>query len=286
MAPTKKDTPPTWKEEDDANKKGHEYPNYFIWQTRTGHVPIRVDDTKGNESISYEHRSGTKMSFLPSGEMKFVANYGRTDITYGQSRSKITGAQDATVDGDSSVLTKGTRRITNGKDVEESTTGKVVSTAQSYNMSAGQQFDIAAQSAALKTKNGLTMESGDGPVSITAKGSVTLQSKGGSVGMEAVSGSAAIQALVGDIVLKAQEVHIAGGAASIVLKGSEVHIKAGSAEIVLNESGVHINEGIAKIAKTTEEGWMEGDPAPAETPPPTPLYRGTQLRAQFAQFAK
>ena len=261
-------TPPTWTEPDDANKKGHEYPNHFIWQTRTGHVPIRVDDTKGNESISYEHRSGTKMTFMPSGEMKFVANYGRTDITYGQSRSKITGAQDTTVDGDSSVLTKGTRRITNGKDVEESTTGKVVSTAQSYNMSAGQHFDIAAQSAALKTKNGLTMESGDGPVSITAKGSVTVQSKGGgSVGMDSVSGSAAIQALVGDIVLKAQEVHIAGGAASIVLKGSEVHIKAGGAEIVLKDGEVRINQGIAEIAKTPEAAW-KGIPAPEDTPPP------------------
>lgn len=228
--PTRKNTPPTWPESNDVNKSGHEYPNYFLWHTRTGHVPIRVDDTKGNETVSYEHRSGTKLTFMPNGGMKLVANYGRIDVTYGQNRSVTTGAKDETVRGDSSLRTEGTRRETNEKDVEQSTKGKFVSTAQSYNMSAGEHFDIAAQSAALKTKNGLTMESGDGPVSITGKGSATLQSKGGgSVGMDAVSGSAILQAAF-DVAVKGQEVHIKGGGAEVVLKDGKVYINSGMAK--------------------------------------------------------
>lgn len=228
--PTRKNTPPTWPESNDVNKSGHEYPNYFLWQTRTGHVPIRVDDTKGNECVSYEHRSGTKLTFMPNGGMKLVAKYGRIDVTYGQNRSITTGAKDETVRGDSSLRTEGTRRETNEKDVEQSTKGKFVSTAQSYNMSAGEHFDIAAQSAALKTKNGLTMESGDGPVSITGKGSTTLESQGGgSVGISSSLGSAVVQGLI-----------------AVAIKGNEVHIKGGGAEVVLSDGKVFINSGVAK----------------------------------------
>lgn len=226
---SKKETPSSHDESTDVNKSGHNN-NYFLWQTRSGHIPLRVDDTKGNESISTEHRSGSKMSFLPDGSTKFVSSYGHINITYGQYRSIVTGAQDITVRGSSSLRTEGTRRETNEKDVEQSTKGKFVSTAESYNMSAGKQFDIAAQSAALKTKNGITIESGDGPISMTGKGSATLQSKGGgSVGMDAASGSAIIQAAF-DVAIKGQEVHIKGGGAEIVLKDGKVYINSGQAK--------------------------------------------------------
>ena len=65
-----------------------------------------------------------------------------------------------------------------------------------------------------------------------------------------------------------------------VIKDDRPTLKAGSAEIVLKDNQVRINQGIAVIAKTTEEGWMEGDPAPADTPPPTQkvsTVRGSQL---------
>jgi hypothetical protein len=226
---SKKETPPTFNEKTDTNKSGHDH-NYFCWQTRCGHVPIRVDDTKGNESVSYEHRSGTKLSFLSDGSMKMLANFGRNDTTYGEHRSVVTGAHDATYRGDSSTRTEGKRTETNEKDVEQATKGKFVSTAESYNMSAGKQFDIAAQSAALKTKNGITIESGDGSISMTGKGSATIQSKGGgSVGMDAASGSAIIQAAF-DVAIKGQEVHIKGGGAEIVLKDGKVYINSGQAK--------------------------------------------------------
>lgn len=226
----RRETPPTWKEPDDPNKSGFEYPNYTIWHTRDGAPVLRVDSTKGSESVSIEGRGGTGIHFLTNNGMKLVANYGRTDITYGQHRSVVTGAHDATYKGDSSTKTVGIRRINNQKDVEESTGGKFVSTAKSYNMSAGEHFDIAAQSAALKTKNGITIESGDGPISMTGKGSATLQSKGGgSVGMDAVSGSAVIQAAF-DVAVKGQEVHIKGGGAEVVLKNGKVYINSGESK--------------------------------------------------------
>lgn len=229
----RKETPSEWQQPKEINKGGNEYPNYFIWQTRTGNIPLRVDDTKGNESVAIAHRSGSGIQFLPNGGTQFISNYGHTQITYGQSRKIVTGAQDETVHGDSSVRTKGTRRITNEKDVEESTAGKVVSTAQSYNMSAGKHFDIASQSAAFKTKNGITMDSGDGPISLTGKGSTTLESQGGgSVGISSSQGSAVVQGLI-----------------AVAVKGNEVHIKGGGAEVVLSDGKVFINSGVAKDPK-------------------------------------
>ena len=226
--PTRKTTPPTWPETNDPNKSGHNH-NYFLWQTRSGHVPLRVDDTKGSESVSVEHRSGTKLSFMPNGGIKLVANYGRIDITYGQNRSLTTGAKDETVRGDSSIRTEGTRRETNGKDVESVTNGKtVVAVGESYNMTVGEGFDLAAEKATMKTDKGLTLEGGNGPISVTGKGGVGLLSTGSSVLIGSKTDSVGIKAAA-TISVQGNEVHVTGGGATLVMKEGRVYINSGSA---------------------------------------------------------
>lgn len=226
--PTRKNTPPSWKEPQDANKQGGEYPNYFVWQTRTGNVPLRVDDSEGNESITMQHRSGSMIQFLPNGGIQTVASKGKTEIVFGQHRSMITGAQDVTVKGDSSIRTEGSRRTTTSGDEELSVKGKSVTTAKSVNVTAGEHFDIAAQSFTAKTK-GMLLQATDGPATISSTGSATLSSEEGSVGMNATKGAAVMQASQ-KVAIKSQEVHIiGGGVAQIAFVNGKVYINSGVA---------------------------------------------------------
>ena len=224
----RKKTPPSWQQPSDPNKSGHEYPNYFVWQTRTGNIPLRVDDTEGNESISMQHRSGSMIQFLPNGGIQTVASKGKTEIVFGQSRSLITGAQDHTVRGDSSIRTEGSRRTTTLGDDETTTKGKSISTAKSVSVTAGEHFDVAAQSFTAKTK-GMLLQATDGPVTLSSTGSATLSSEEGSAGINASKGSAIMQAAQ-KVAIKSSEVHImGGGAAQIAFKDGKVYINCGVA---------------------------------------------------------
>lgn len=244
---TRKKTPPNWKQPQDTNKQGGEYPNYFVWQTRTGNIPIRIDDSEGNESMTMQHRSGSMIQFLPNGGIQTVASKGKTEIVFGQHRSMITGAQDVTVKGDSSIRTEGSRRTTTSGDEELSVKGKSVTTAKSINVTAGEHFDVAAQSFTAKTK-GMLLQATDGPITVSSTGSATLSSEEGSVGMNATQGSAIMQAAQ-KVAIKSQEVHIMGG---------------GTAQIAFKDGKVYINSG---VAVTTSAAWTSR-PAGATTQEP------------------
>jgi hypothetical protein len=224
----KSKTPQSHDESKDTNKEGHNH-NYFLWQTRSGNIPLRIDDTKGNESISVEHRSGSKMSFLADGSTKFVSQYGRVDVTYGQHRSIVTGAHDATYRGQSSRRTMGDHRETNENNVESVTNGKaVVAVGESYNMTVGEGFDLAAEKVTMKAGEGLTFEGGNGPISVTGKGGVGLLSTGSSVLIGSKTDSVGIKAAA-TVAVQGDEVHVTGGGATLVMKGGKVYINSGSA---------------------------------------------------------
>jgi hypothetical protein len=57
---TLSDTPPKWDETQDARKLpgAGKYPNYWAHKTRSGHV-FMMDDSKGAESITIQHRGGS-----------------------------------------------------------------------------------------------------------------------------------------------------------------------------------------------------------------------------------
>jgi uncharacterized protein (DUF2345 family) len=223
----RKETPPTWQEPDNPNKSGFQYPNYTIWHTRSGHAVLRVDDTKGSESVSVEGRGGTGIHFLTNNGMKLVANYGRIDITYGQHRSVVTGAQDQTVRGESSLRTEGKRRETNNSDFESVTNGKsVTAVAGSVSMTVGEGFNLAAEETTIKTDKGITLEASGGPAAISGKGGVSITSKESSVLLVSETKSAGISA-ANKATVKGKETHLSTtGGARIVLKGGNVYINS------------------------------------------------------------
>lgn len=222
---TTKQTPQKHAQSKDSQKDNVEYPNYAVWQTRSGNMPWFVSDTKGKEFMKCQHRTGTSWEMTADGRFKTTVSQNREDVTFGKHVSYVTGSQDTTVKGDSSIRTEGTRRTTTIGDNEDTTKGKSVISAKSVNVTAAEQFDIAAQSFTAKTKSTL-IQATDGPATVSAVGSATLSSEEGSVGMNAAGGAAVIQASM-KVSVKGSEVHISGAGGEVVMKDGKVYINSG-----------------------------------------------------------
>lgn len=228
MSNTTKKTPRRHSESKTNSKDKIEYPQYTSWQTRSGNVPWLISDTKGNEFMKCQHRTGTHWEMNAKGAFKLVASKNREDITFGKHVSYTTGSQDTVVDGDSSIKTGGSRRTTTNGDDENTVKGKQVTSAKSVSVSAAEHFDIASQSFTAKTK-GLLMQATDGPVSLSAVGNATLSSSDGSVGIASESGAITLDA-GNKISAQGSEAHINGGGGQIVMKGGKVYINCNNFE--------------------------------------------------------
>ena len=134
----KGETPEKWDSPKDAREKGGEYPNYWVRKTRSGHV-LMFDDTKENEHITLQHRSGSMIQLMPDGGFQIVSHNGRYDVTFGENRIKVTGAQDVTVDGDASYKTKGNYTATTYGDPATTIKGKQTGTAKNKSTTIAEQ---------------------------------------------------------------------------------------------------------------------------------------------------
>jgi hypothetical protein len=136
-------SPPKYSMPEDARKKPSEYPNYWVRKTRSGHV-VMMDDTKGNEHLTIQHRSGTMMQFLPDGALHISTNKGRYDTTFGEQRTKVTGSSDLTASGVSIRAKAG----------EAAGGGKVAVTAD-------KDFELAASESATLVTNKMSVAAGE-----------------------------------------------------------------------------------------------------------------------------
>ena len=130
----KKKTPKKWKGPvDPRREKGAAtYPNQFVYHSRSGHSMI-IDDSEGQESMSFQHRGGSAMQFLPNGAVQIVAHNSLYNLVFGQNRLTITGANDLTVKGDGSMLVYGDFNKTVHGNVNYTATGDFNVTAQNLN---------------------------------------------------------------------------------------------------------------------------------------------------------
>lgn len=145
-------TTKSWQGPEEARKsKGSgKYPNQpQILNTRSGHNVV-IDDSKGNESITIQHRSGTAIQFMPNGAMHMVTHNGKYDIVFGENRMTITGAQDITVKGEGSMLVYGDYRQTVHGNMEVACTGSYNITAKDVIMNPRNNFTIAGKTGTMK----------------------------------------------------------------------------------------------------------------------------------------
>ena len=143
----KKDkTEKTWDGAKDSreHKEAGKYPNYHAFKTRSGHNII-YDDSKGNESLTIQHRGGSAIQFLPNGAVQMTAHNGKYNIVFGENRMTVTGANDITVKGDGSMRVYGNYRKTVHGDVEIVATGSITHRGKNINQLASENHSIVAE---------------------------------------------------------------------------------------------------------------------------------------------
>lgn len=247
----KKETPTQWSSAKDprSKKDAGKYPNQLVTKTRSGNIPMMVDDTPGSESMTIQHRSGSAFQFLPDGSVQVTAHHGKYDIIFGENRMTVTGAHDLTVKGHGSMMVYGDYNKTIHGDVNMTVTGAYNVTADSHNAVIRNNMDVAVggnrttkiagnesrkveKSYALAAAEDTTIASSKGSLSLGADGQLSLftnaelAQSAKTVKTEARSGSVDITASLGALI-KSASLHV--NATDIKLQGdSSIRMQEGA----------------------------------------------------------
>jgi len=173
---------------------GGQYPNYWSHKTRSGHNFI-MDDSKGNETVTIQHRSGSAIQMRPDGGMLITTHNGKYEVVLGEERVTISGASDITVKGDTSLRCYGDYNVTVHKDYNLTVLGNMNMTAKNLNRSVRGTMDTTAKTVNKRVEGSYTLNSG-GAQSMLAKGDTSIASTGkGKVQVVAASGDFGLHAL-------------------------------------------------------------------------------------------
>ena len=106
---------------------------------------ITVDDSKGAESMTFQHRTGSSIQFNPDGSVHVTTHNGKYEMTFGEERVTITGANDITVKGDASLRVYGDYNVTAHKNYNLTVLGDFNVTAKNLNRSIRGNMDTEAK---------------------------------------------------------------------------------------------------------------------------------------------
>jgi hypothetical protein len=178
MKESKGESPKKWKQphKSDARKakSAGSYPDYFSWKTRSGNL-FQMDDSKGGETVTLQHRSGTAIQMAPDGSLHITAHNGKYEITFGENRMTISGAQDITVKGDASMRVYGDYNVTCHKDYNLTVLGNFNLAAKNHNRHILGNIDTQARNENKKL-NGSSSKIARGAIAYVSKGSATIAS--------------------------------------------------------------------------------------------------------------
>lgn len=255
---TEKKWKPKHKGEPRKSKSSGSYPDYFSWKTRSGHV-LQLDDSKGGETVTLQHRGGTAIQMAPDGTLQITAHNGKYEIVFGEDRMTVSGAQDITVKGDASMRVYGDYNITCQKDYNLTVLGNFNVVAKNHNRHILGNIDTQARNENKKLM-GSSAKIARGAIAYVSKGSTTIASHSDQVH---IGGAAGINMAVneGDIM---QNIEKGGfyseskdGGMNVVTDGDEGHIrmksKKGKMEMKSKKDMNHkVEEGNYKV--TADQG--------------------------------
>lgn len=203
-------TPTSWKTPPDARETGGEYPNYYIKKSRSGHV-FMLDDSKGSEHVTLQHRGGSMIQFTPDGKITFIAQNGQYNVVFGENRMLITGAYDVTVEGSGSLSVDKDYDVTVKGNYNMVVHGDMNMTAKNLNQTIRGNMDMTAKDMTMKME-GSSEISSHGITKITSDGGLALASTADAVAIAAK-----------------QNIGIKSGRKMMVEAGSSMHIKSDTA---------------------------------------------------------
>lgn len=172
------ETPEEWSTgEARGTQEAGQYPNYLSTHTKSGHSFV-MDDSKGAESVTLQHRSGSSVQFKPDGQLLITAHNGKYEITFGENRMTISGAQDITVKGDASLRVYGDYNVTCHKNYNLAVMGDLNITAKNKNQHIRGNKDTQMKNETKKVEGSSSVTAGGG-IARVSKGSVTVASQAG-----------------------------------------------------------------------------------------------------------
>jgi hypothetical protein len=187
----KKKTPEkTWDGPHDNRKQegAGTYPNQaLVFHSRSGHN-WTIDDSDGNESMTFQHRGGSAMQFLPNGAVQLVSHNSMYHLVFGQNRVSITGANDMHIKGDGSMLVYGDFNKTIHGNYNISATGDLNFTGENLNRMIRGNIETEAKNETKKLE-GSSATTAHGAVAIAAKDSFTAVSAGDQVHIGSAKGT-------------------------------------------------------------------------------------------------
>lgn len=208
------DKPQEPRKHKDAGKRHN-----FTWKTRSGNT-IQIDDSKGAESITIQHRGGSAFQMLADGSVHMTSHNGKYEIVFGEDRMTVSGLQDVTVKGDATFRVYGDYNVTCHKDYNLTVLGNYNITASNHNRHILGNIDTQARNENKKLL-GSSAKIARGAIAYVAKGSVTHVSQSDQ-GFFGGAAGANIWAKKGNITQNIEE----EGNFHSEAKDGEYHIKA------------------------------------------------------------
>lgn len=167
----RKTTPKSFTVGETAHKSegAGEYPNQIVTKTRSGHTII-YDDSKDNETISFQHRTGSSLEMRPDGGIHLTSHNSQYNVVFGEHRMTITGAHDMHVKGDASMRIYGDVNHTIHGNYNLTVLGDHNITSKNMNSHIRGNYDQQAKNQNIKV---------EGTHSILAKGAIAHVAKDG-----------------------------------------------------------------------------------------------------------
>lgn len=157
-------------------EKAGKYPNYFSWKDRSGNN-WGTDSSEGNESMWFQHRSGTAVEMHPDGALHITAHNSKYEIVFGEDRVTISGAQDITVKGDASLRVFGDYNVTCHKNYNLTVMGDYNVTSKNLNRHIRGNMDTQAKNVNKKVEGSINYQA-HGAAAYMSKGATTVASQG------------------------------------------------------------------------------------------------------------
>lgn len=185
----RKKTPSQWSTPKDGRtyQGAGVYPNYHIMKGVSGDV-FMADRSAGNESYTWQGPDGQGWQFKYDGSTQFIAHNGHYQVTFGEQRMMITGAQDITARGGGSLRVQGDYNVTADGDMNFSGSGNMNIVANGMNVAVGENFDVSSATTSMKSSGSATIQSSQGAVQVSGKTGASLVSSGGPASVGGASG--------------------------------------------------------------------------------------------------
>lgn len=229
----KKTTPKKWDSPKDArqNSGAGKYPNYYSHKTRSGHAFV-MDDSNGAENITMQHRSGSMVQFMPDGCVQIICNNGQYNITFGENRILVTGAQDIVVQGDASLSVDGNYNVKVKGDTNLTVEGNFNVTAKNLNQTILGNIDTIAKNKTDKIEGTVTSQS-QGATSIASDAGMTISS-GDSLAL-AGQNQVAVGSNGGELMMKSGAKMSLLSRSIVAIDGTQVKINEGASDDLMNK---------------------------------------------------